>query len=66
MLEKCFSIDEDAFRRIHKGSANDWIGIAAFMIEKYELATFFFYAVVAEDIRAGHDPINNPTPSFRI
>ncbi len=66
LLNRCHSIDETAFARIHKGTAYYWIGIAAFLVHEIELATFFFDASVAEDIRAGADPINNPTPSIRF
>ena len=66
LLKKCRHIDEDAFLRIHKGSAYYWIGTAAFLMHEHELATFFFDAAVAEDLRGGADPINNTTPSFRF
>jgi hypothetical protein len=64
LLIKCHAIDEEAYARIHKGSAYYWIGIAAFMVHDHELATFFFDASVSEDLRAGADPISNPSPSF--
>jgi len=66
LLNRCHSIDETAFARIHKGTAYYWIGIAAFLVHEIELATFFFDASVAEDIRAGADPVKNPTPSIRF
>ena len=66
LLNRCHSIDENAFAHIHKGTAYYWIGIAAFLVHEIELATFFFDASVAEDIRAGADPIHNPTPSIRF
>ena len=65
LLTICRAIDETAYARIHKGSAYYWIGIAAFLMHEHELAAFFFDAAVAEDLRAGADPVNNPTPSFR-
>ena len=66
LLNRCSAIDEDAYKRIHKGSAYYWIGIAAFLVHEHELATFFFDASVAEDIRAGAHPIHNPTPSIHF
>jgi len=66
LLNRCHSIDEAAFAHIHKGTAYYWIGIAAFLVHEIELATFFFDASVAEDIRAGADPVHNPTPSIRF
>jgi len=65
LLNKCRAIDEEAFARIHKGSAYYWIGIAAFMMQEHELAAFFFDAATSEDLRAGADPIDNSTPSLR-
>jgi hypothetical protein len=66
LLNRCHSIDPDAFANIHKGTAYYWIGIAAFLVHEIELATFFFDAAVVEDIRAGAHPINNPTPAIRF
>jgi hypothetical protein len=66
LLNRCRAIDEAAFAQIHKGSAYYWIGIAAFLMHEHELATFFFDAAVAEDLRGGYDPVNKPTPSFRF
>lgn len=60
LLKRCRAIDEAAFAHIHKGSAYYWIGIAAFLMQDYELASFFFDAAVSEDLRAGADPINSP------
>lgn len=66
LLGRCHSIDETAFAHIHKGTPYYWIGIAAFLMHEIELATFFFDASVAEDLRAGAHPVNNPTPSLRF
>lgn len=66
LLNKCHSIDANVFAQIHKGSAYYWIGIAAFLVHDYELAAFFFDAAMSEDLRAGADPIINPTPAFRF
>lgn len=65
LLRRCHAIDEDAFYRIHKGSAYYWIGSAAFLLSEFEIATFFFDAAVSEDQRAGTDPKIDPTPSHR-
>jgi hypothetical protein len=65
LLNRCRSIDEAAYARIHKGSAYYWIGMAAWLVRDHELATFFFDASVAEDIRAGSNPIDNLSPSLR-
>lgn len=66
LLNRCHSIDPPAFAKIHKGSAYYWIGIAAFLVHEIELATFFFDAAMAEDIRAGAHPVHNPTPAIRF
>lgn len=65
LLNRCHSIDETAFANIHKGSAYYWIGMAAWLMRNHELATLFFDASVSEDIRAGHNPIDNLSPSLR-
>lgn len=65
LLNRCRAIDEAAFERIHKGSAYYWIGMAAWLIRNHELATFFFDASVSEDLRAGHNPTDNLSPSLR-
>jgi hypothetical protein len=65
LLNRCYAIDQAAFSSIHKGSAYYWIGMAAWLMRNHELATFFFDAAVSEDIRAGHNPNNNLSPSLR-
>ena len=66
LLNRCQAIDHAAFANIHKGTAYYWIGIAAFLVHEYELAAFFFDASVAEDIRAGAHPIDNPSPALHF
>lgn len=66
LLIKCKELDEKAYKEIHKGGAFYWLGIASFLVHEYELATFFFDAAVSEDIRAGDDPINGPSPAMRF
>ncbi len=66
LLNRCHSIDEAAFARIHKGSAYYWLGMAAWLVHDHELATFFFDSSVTEDIRAGHNSIDNLSPSLRF
>lgn len=66
LLNKCRELDEPAYIEIHKGGAYYWLGIAAFLVNEYELATFFFDASVSEDLRAGDDPINDPSPAMRF
>lgn len=65
LLNRCHSIDQSAYSKIHKGSAYYWIGMAAWLMRNQEMASFFFDAAVSEDIRAGHNPINNMSPSLR-
>lgn len=65
LLNRCYNIDETAFANIHKGSAYYWIGMAAWLMRNHELATFFFDASVSEDLRAGHNPNDNISPSLR-
>src|SRR5574337_74248 len=59
LLNRCRSIDATAFANIHKGSAYYWISMAAWLMRNHELATFFFDASVSEDLRAGHNPVDN-------
>ena len=67
LLNKCHSIDRDAYSRIHKGSAYYWLGVSAWLTFEHELASFFFDAAVSEDLRAGHDAssIDRLSPSLR-
>ena len=62
LLNKCRTLDEDAYKEIHKGGAFYWLGIASFLVNEYEMAVFFFDAAVSEDIRWGDKP-NSPNPS---
>jgi hypothetical protein len=64
LLNRCQSIDQTAYARIHKGSAYYWLGMAAWFMKNHEMATFFFDAAVSEDIRAGHNLTDNLSPSF--
>ena len=66
LLNSCRSIDSEAYDEIHKGSPYYWLGIGAFRANDHELAAFFFDAAVSEDIRAGADPLDNPTPALRF
>lgn len=66
LLNRCHSIDEAAFARIHKGSAYYWLGMAAWLVHDHELATFFFDSSITEDIRAGHNSVDNLSPSIRF
>jgi len=65
LLNQCKAIDETGYQEIHKGSAFYWIGMAAYLMNDYQTATFFFDAAVSEDLRRGHHPEENPSPSFR-
>lgn len=56
LLNKCRALDENAYAEIHKGGAFYWLGIASFLVNEYEMATFFFDASVSEDMRWGDDP----------
>ena len=64
LLNQCHSIDQNAFDNIHKGSAYYWIGIASYLLRSYDLTLFFMDATVSEDFRAGHNPVNNPSPGL--
>lgn len=65
LLNKCRALDENAYAEIHKGGAFYWLGIASFLVNEYEMATFFFDASVSEDIRWGDDPKSTkPTPAM--
>ena len=65
LLNKCRAIDEDAFIRIHKGTAYYWLGAAAYLAKQVELATYFMDAAVSEDMIGNADPINAPTPAMK-
>lgn len=64
LLNKCRSLDKDAYKEIHKGGAFYWLGIASFLVNEYEMATFFFDASVSEDMRWGDNPKINPSPAM--
>src|SRR3990172_4933029 len=66
LLNKCRWMDEKAYTEIHKGGAFYWLGIASFLVNEYEMATFFFDASVSEDMRWGDDPVINPSPAMRF
>lgn len=66
LLNRCRWLDEKAYDEIHKGGAFYWLGIASFLVNEYEMATFFFDASVSEDIRWGDDPLTNPSPAMRF
>jgi hypothetical protein len=66
LMSKCVELDALAYERIHKGSAYYWMGMAAFLSNDFQTATFFFDAAVSEDLRAGHDPVCLSTPSFKF
>lgn len=66
LLNSCLTFNPGAYEHIHKGSAYYWLGIGAFRVHDHELAAFFFDAAVSEDIRAGADPLSNPTPALRF
>lgn len=66
LLNKCRALDENAYTEIHKGGAFYWLGIASFLVNEYEMATFFFDASVSEDIRWGDDPLTNPSQAMRF
>lgn len=64
LLNTCKALNEDAYKEIHKGGAFYWLGIASFLVNEYEMATFFFDASVSEDLRWGDNPKINPTPAM--
>jgi len=66
LLASCKAIDPISYSSIHKGSAFYWIGMAAYLSNDYQTATFFFDAAVSEDLRSGHHPITRSTPSFKF
>lgn len=66
LLSRCQALDSAAYAKIHKGTAYYWLGTACFLVHDYQTAVFFYDAAVSEDLRAGHDPLNNSTPSFKF
>jgi hypothetical protein len=66
LLNTCRTLDENAYKEIHKGGAFYWLGIASFLVNEYEMAAFFFDSSVSEDLRWGDDPILNPSPAMRF
>lgn len=66
LLNRCRWLDEKAYVEIHKGGAFYWLGIASFLVNEFEMATFFFDASVSEDIRWGDDHLTNPSPAMRF
>jgi len=66
LLRFCKSIDADAFSRIHKGHPYYFIGITSYLLDDFQTAIYFFDAAVTEDVYAGADPIDNPTPGTRF
>ena len=66
LLHKCKSIDSLSYKEIHKGNPYYFLGIASYMMNDFETATFFIDSSVSEDLRYGADAINNPKPSTRF
>jgi hypothetical protein len=58
--------DPGVYERIHKGTPFYWLGMAAFLVNDYETATFFFDAAVSQDIRAGTQPLGQSSPALRF
>jgi hypothetical protein len=65
VLNRCNSLDHDAFREIHKGDPYYWLGMASYIIGDYEEAVFFMDAAVSEDLRAKSYPRSH-TPALRF
>lgn len=65
LLNQCKALNPDGYSDIHKGTAFYWIGMAAYLMNDYQTATFFFDAAVSEDLRRGHNPEEKPSPSLR-
>jgi hypothetical protein len=66
LLQQCHRLAPEAYRDIHKGTPYYWLGMAAFLVNDYETATFFFDAGTSEDLRLGADPVTNPTPGLHF
>jgi hypothetical protein len=66
LLKKLKQLDNGAYVKIHKGTPFYWLGVAAFLVNDFQTATFFFDSAVSEDIRAGKDPVNNSAPALRF
>jgi hypothetical protein len=65
ILNKCNSLDIDAFQDIHKGGPYYWLGTASYIIGDYETSVFFMDAAVSEDLRAKPYPRSH-TPALRF
>jgi hypothetical protein len=63
LLYKCKNIDPTSFLKIHKGNPYYFLGIASYLMNDIETATFFMDSSVSEDLRYGSDAIDNPSPS---
>lgn len=61
LLKRCKSLDEAAYKEIHKGGAFYWLGVASYLVNDFEMATFFMDAAVSEDLRWGGE---NKTPAM--
>lgn len=66
LLDFCKSKDKVAYDRIHKGTPFYWLGTAAFMVNDYETAAYFYDAAVSEDFKAGARIGSSPTPALRF
>jgi hypothetical protein len=66
LLFLCKQFDLGLYKQIHKGTPYYWLGMSAFFVKDFQTATFFFDAAVSEDIRAGRDPKQDPSPSFHF
>lgn len=63
LLTDCKVIDTNAYESIHKGTPFYWLGMAAYLVNDFTTATYYFDAALSEDIRAGAS-LNNPTPAM--
>jgi len=64
LLDELKKFDDTLFRKIHKGTPFYWMGIASYLLNDFQSATFYFDASVTEDLKNWENPQNKPSLLF--
>jgi hypothetical protein len=64
VLEECRNVDLKSYREIHKGGPYYWMGIAAYLFNDFQTATYYFDSAVSEDLRNKNRAKDETTPAM--
>lgn len=66
ILSLCKKLDSQSYVQIHKGRVFYWIAIAAFKINNFQTAAFFFDAAASEEMKNESDKDDTPARLFMV